>query len=468
METLRGVFPAVPTEALLRVLEICDQSVAVASTWLLENEWQDLTDAQDEEEEEGDEHVILTSNVTSNVTSATQHAGQPATGPYFARRSTAGHQFQEDIESEDEDEVGDDDEDEEDMYYDSGDEGEFMVERIPPLTKRVKITTNLTEKSGEIKADDFWVAFDGQVVVKSMIGGVLYVLVIRIMCQFVFFFFFCGPELLNTTLSKLAHRNVVLLTKPAKELDKATATTKLESILVPKDSKIVNGEHLQSCRDADNRNTLANLLNGGENVKSPMTTVPVVPAYFFPVKELDLIWRSVMHAHLLKGRFGEKIEFHTAASGSFSKRDFDELMHIQSSALSSRAASFGFSPLSALKCCLILPCKANEDEIFRVGKNVHATLKVDGNLYFQDVVDTSVVDTRRGHFESLNDYENLTEERFRQFARYRVKEQEEVNAEPAASGKVGVDPYMPYQQPHTMKYCLEILDSSKWSPCLAD
>ncbi|ETP01161.1 hypothetical protein, variant 2 [Phytophthora nicotianae CJ01A1] len=464
METLRGVFPAVPTEALLRVLEICDQSVAVASTWLLENEWQDLTDAQDEEEEEGDEHVILTSNVTSNVTSATQHAGQPATGPYFARRSTAGHQFQEDIESEDEDEVGDDDEDEEDMYYDSGDEGEFMVERIPPLTKRVKITTNLTEKSGEIKADDFWVAFDGQVVVKSMI------------------------ELLNTTLSKLAHRNVVLLTKPAKELDKATATTKLESILVPKDSKIVNGEHLQSCRDADNRNTLANLLNGGENVKSPMTTVPVVPvgqkrkrgtaakessrrgffAYFFPVKELDLIWRSVMHAHLLKGRFGEKIEFHTAASGSFSKRDFDELMHIQSSALSSRAASFGFSPLSALKCCLILPCKANEDEIFRVGKNVHATLKVDGNLYFQDVVDTSVVDTRRGHFESLNDYENLTEERFRQFARYRVKEQEEVNAEPAASGKVGVDPYMPYQQPHTMKYCLEILDSSKWSPCLAD
>ncbi|ETP01164.1 hypothetical protein, variant 5 [Phytophthora nicotianae CJ01A1] len=423
METLRGVFPAVPTEALLRVLEICDQSVAVASTWLLENEWQDLTDAQDEEEEEGDEHVILTSNVTSNVTSATQHAGQPATGPYFARRSTAGHQFQEDIESEDEDEVGDDDEDEEDMYYDSGDEGEFMVERIPPLTKRVKITTNLTEKSGEIKADDFWVAFDGQVVVKSMI------------------------ELLNTTLSKLAHRNVVLLTKPAKELDKATATTKLESILVPKDSKIVNGEHLQSCRDADNRNTLANLLNGGENVKSPMTTVPVVPvgqkrkrgtaakessrrgffAYFFPVKELDLIWRSVMHAHLLKGRFGEKIEFHTAASGSFSKRDFDELMHIQSSALSSRAASFGFSPLSALKCCLILPCKANEDEIFRVGKNVHATLKVDGNLYFQDVVDTSVVDTRRGHFESLNDYENLTEERFRQFARYRVKEQEEIH-----------------------------------------
>ncbi|ETP01162.1 hypothetical protein, variant 3 [Phytophthora nicotianae CJ01A1] len=456
METLRGVFPAVPTEALLRVLEICDQSVAVASTWLLENEWQDLTDAQDEEEEEGDEHVILTSNVTSNVTSATQHAGQPATGPYFARRSTAGHQFQEDIESEDEDEVGDDDEDEEDMYYDSGDEGEFMVERIPPLTKRVKITTNLTEKSGEIKADDFWVAFDGQVVVKSMIGGVLYVLVIRIMCQFVFFFFFCGPELLNTTLSKLAHRNVVLLTKPAKELDKATATTKLESILVPKDSKIVNVP-VVPVGQKRKRGTAAK-----ESSRRGFF------AYFFPVKELDLIWRSVMHAHLLKGRFGEKIEFHTAASGSFSKRDFDELMHIQSSALSSRAASFGFSPLSALKCCLILPCKANEDEIFRVGKNVHATLKVDGNLYFQDVVDTSVVDTRRGHFESLNDYENLTEERFRQFARYRVKEQEEVNAEPAASGKVGVDPYMPYQQPHTMKYCLEILDSSKWSPCLAD
>jgi hypothetical protein len=40
-------------------------------------------------------------------------------------------------------------------------------------------------------------------------------------------------------------------------------------------------------------------------------------AYFFPVKELDMVWRSVMHAHLFKGRFGETIEFHTASGGAY-------------------------------------------------------------------------------------------------------------------------------------------------------
>ncbi|EEY56033.1 uncharacterized protein PITG_08794 [Phytophthora infestans T30-4] len=130
-----------------------------------------------------------------------------------------------------------------------------------------------------------------------------------------------------------------------------------------------------------------------------------------------------MHAHLFKGRFGEKIEFHTAASGSFSKREFDELMHVHSSALASRAATLGFSPLSELKCCLILPCAANEEEIFRVGKNVHTTLKIEGSLYFQEM-ETCASKPRSDQLECPSDNDCPTEERFRQFARYRVKAKE--------------------------------------------
>ncbi|KAG6956697.1 hypothetical protein JG688_00011303 [Phytophthora aleatoria] len=223
METLRGVFPAVPTEALLRVvrmlpdewenpaafaltltlsimeqLEICDQSVAVASTWLLENEWQDLLEASQEEDE--GEDVTIATNVTPNKTSAapvmTQpvgEEGEPARqGGIMVVSTEAPGGREEDFESEDEDE---EDGDEEDMYYDSEDEGVSMVEKILPLAKRIKITT-LREERDEIKTDDFWVAFDGKVVIKSMI------------------------ELLNTTLSKLAHGKVVLLSIPAKELDR--------------------------------------------------------------------------------------------------------------------------------------------------------------------------------------------------------------------------------------------------------
>eukprot|EP00644_Phytophthora_capsici_P002471 jgi/Phyca11/563119/estExt2_Genewise1.C_PHYCAscaffold_110228 len=81
-------------------------------------------------------------------------------------------------------------------------------------------------------------------------------------------------------------------------------------------------------------------------------------------------------------------------------------MHIQSSAGSSRVALLGLSPLATLKCCLLLPCLAEEEEIFRVGKNIHSLLKVQGNLYYTS--------------DEAND-SKMTEERFRQFARYRVK-----------------------------------------------
>ncbi|KAF1777586.1 hypothetical protein GQ600_5903 [Phytophthora cactorum] len=178
-----------------------------------------------------------------------------------------------------------------------------------------------------------------------------------------------------------------------------------------------------------------------------------------------MVWRTVMHAHLFKGRFGENIEFRTASSGS--TRDFDELMHIHTSTRSSRAASLVFSPLSSLKCCLILPCTANEDEIFRVGRNIHTTLKIK-EVLVETPLPTSATSPRSDHLESPNEDENLTEERFRQFARYRVKEEELDAAEPAVPSKNSVDPYMSYQQPRRMKYCLEVLDASKWSSRLAD
>lgn len=134
-----------------------------------------------------------------------------------------------------------------------------------------------------------------------------------------------------------------------------------------------------------------------------------------------------------------------------SKRDFDELMHIQSSAGSSRVALLGLPSLATLKCCLLLPCQAEEEEIFRVGKNIHSLLKVQGNLYY-GVGNTS---------DEAND-SKMTEERFRQFARYRVKENESAHDSPRPS-KAVVDPYMSYQQPRNSSYSLECLDGDKWT-----
>lgn len=204
-------------------LEICDQSVALASAWLLENDWQELmgeADAAEAQQQQGDEATATASNVTSSATSSATVTEatrgdiqeEPAQGssvsqqdrtmvlstevhvadgnrqeqnvivPYrYARRSGGGYQqFQEDFDSDDEDEAAendegdedeDEDEDEDDMYYDSGDEETFRVTGVPPpLAERIKITKS-KETELQAKADDFWVAFDGHVVVKSMIGG---------------------------------------------------------------------------------------------------------------------------------------------------------------------------------------------------------------------------------------------------------------------------------------------------------
>lgn len=126
----------------------------------------------------------------------------------------------------------------------------------------------------------------------------------------------------------------------------------------------------------------------------------------------------------------------------FNKRDFDELMHIHSNMASSRAASLGLSPVSTLKCCLILPCEASEEEIFRVGKHLHSLLKLQGSLYYRTLDDLLVVTPasaggaaaasnsvserpmRSGRSDLLNEDGKMTEDSFRRFARYRIKKEE--------------------------------------------
>ncbi|KAK1946543.1 hypothetical protein P3T76_002096 [Phytophthora citrophthora] len=459
MNTLRGVFPTVPTEALLRVLEVCDQSVALASTWLLENDWQDLmSEEQDEDVEEEEEE---TRDLVAPT--ALQPAGSMVVSTGVQIRDeedmiTGAFPFQEEMDDEEEndEEEEEEDEDEEDVYYDSDDERGFRMGGIPPLVKRVKVSTS----EGQAGDDSFWVAFDDQVMIKSMI------------------------ELLNTTLSKLAHNKVVLLCQPARQLNEAEATVKLQSIVAIGEKEDTDEGVIGSGRDATTTGgiTLSRLLNNVGSTRNETSKVAGFSkftaattegsairkrqrqdatedstqqgffAHFFSVRELDMVWRTVLHAHLFKGRFGEKIEFHTASEGP--KRDFDELMHIQSSAGSSRVTSLGFSPLATLKCCLLLPCPAEEEEIFRVGKNVHMLLKVQGNLYY-GVGDAS------GETNTSDD-EKMTEERFRQFARYRVKEITSSDGSPRPS-KVFVDPYMSYQQPRKTSYSLECLEGDKWT-----
>jgi hypothetical protein len=95
----------------------------------------------------------------------------------MARRSVGVFPFQqEELDSEEEDEAAeneeDEDEEEDDMYYDSESESAFGVGGVPRLAKRVKMTRS-EPKEGKASAagDDFWVAFDDQVMTKSMIGA---------------------------------------------------------------------------------------------------------------------------------------------------------------------------------------------------------------------------------------------------------------------------------------------------------
>ncbi|GMF48503.1 unnamed protein product [Phytophthora fragariaefolia] len=164
--------------------QVCDQSVALASTWLLENDWRELV-----ESEAGGEYQV--SEVGGNAGARTEGNGpaavqesQTRVGPdleqnaaeptsFWLRRPVGRYELAEQLDEEEEDQAAendeeeDDDEDEDEMLDDSGDGAVDGVSGVPPLLKRVKISKGGERSAGD---DDFWVAFDGQVVMKSMIG----------------------------------------------------------------------------------------------------------------------------------------------------------------------------------------------------------------------------------------------------------------------------------------------------------
>ncbi|DAZ94637.1 TPA: hypothetical protein N0F65_010724 [Lagenidium giganteum] len=531
METLRSVFPMIPEPALARVLEICDENVEAASDWILENNWSDLVDeeataatiqVQANNGEGGDEdttneerqvpagNAVATTTVVA-VASTVNEVAAAAAAPVVAadrahsasdHRSLVSHaNFGFDVEHDGESEEGEDEEDEEEEdeeddeededdgdghYYDSGDEGAFIHRAIPPLAKRIKVTASADSPS-QAKQEHFWVAFDDQVVQKSLI------------------------ELLNTNLSKLAHEKVALLSKSTKLVSEEEATSKLRSVL--------DCQHAVMT-DSSSRNDSAGSTTdspapvpGQKRKRSEDAGTPCRRthggyfAHFFSISDLDMVWRSVLHAHLFNRRFGELIEFHTATSGVFNKRDFDELMHIHSNLSSGRAAAHVSSStaMHSLKCCLILPCDHREDEIFRVGKHLHSLLKLPGSLYYRTIdcgksVDENGHNNGQSRCDGAKEDAKLTEESFRQYARYRVKKEEvsipkfwmrrndssiltthpsfivlqteeDTSGEPKADKySVGTDHFLAYQQQRKVEYCLHVLqmDTRKWNRRVSD
>jgi hypothetical protein len=148
--------------------------------------------------------------------------------------------------------------------------------------------------------------------------------------------------------------------------------------------------------------------------------------------------RRVRPNHCFSFSIVVKLTAYSVELCRFSKRDFDELMHAYTTiSSSSRSLSFGASPLSGIRCCLLLPCEASENEIFRVGKHLHTLLKIQGSLYYRtldvtlDEGATSNRDNNPVHL--LNEDGKLSEESFRRFARYRIKK-EEVRASVESAG----------------------------------
>ncbi|GLE10778.1 hypothetical protein PINS_up023018 [Pythium insidiosum] len=401
--------------------------------------------------------------------------------------SAADHELESDEEGEDEgdeeeeEEEDDDDDDDDDddgdahSYYDSSDEAYFS-RTMPQLTKRVKVSTD-AKALDPSTTECFWAAFDGVVVPKTMI------------------------DLLNTTLTKLAHSRVVLLNKSSKHIMEDDARHRLKSVLERAEECCLTVQPPARPVGGSSGLSISRILNGSEPSSPTNTPEDVSPtasvgqkrkrsedmtttalnemgffAHFFSISELDMVWRSVMHAHLFNGRFGEIIEFHTAASGAFSPRDFDELMHIHTTAASSssRSSSLMMSPLSGLKCCLVLPCKATDEEIFRVGKHLHSLLKLPGSLFFRSV-DVSRLDAENNQQQSqssvadlLNEDGNLTEESFRRFAQYRItKEETESSSEGHEKESVGVDHFLQFQRQRKVQHSLEVLTKRGWERRLA-
>lgn len=115
----------------------------------------------------------------------------------------------------------------------------------------------------------------------------------------------------------------------------------------------------------------------------------------------------------------------------FNRRDFDELMHLHSHSATTRTSSLSMSPFTSLKCCLILPCAASDEEIFRVGKHLHSLLKLQGSLYYRTLdepgsneASSTSAERRNSLSDLLGEDGKMTEDSFRRFAKYRIKREE--------------------------------------------
>ncbi|KDO26406.1 hypothetical protein SPRG_08209 [Saprolegnia parasitica CBS 223.65] len=394
MDQLQPIFPAIPAPVLEQVLRIYDHNLEAATDYLLENNWEEL-------------------QMHNNTRGADPHAnGHDGAGHGHVEDDLDDDEGDEgegddNDNDDDEDDEDEDDEDDDHMYYESGDDGEagFRHRQIPPLAKRVKITTSADGSSTE----RFWVACDSDTVEKSMIG--------RMSC-------------LTFSLSKVAHQRIVLLNQNTRVIDKANAELQL---------------HAPQPTEA----TTASLKR-----KLPATEPETGHVYFFPIADLDMVWRSVLHAHVFNKRFGDVIEFHTASPGPMGTKAFDELFHIHTHQPRSTVTAFGASQ-PQLKCCLVLPCATTDDEINRVGKNVFSLLNLTGSLYF------------RSSSKTLgDDGGKLTEDVFRRYTTHRLVRHEEAPTETglhtAANGILG------YQPPKKIVFTLERLDANKRARMLSD
>lgn len=117
---------------------------------------------------------------------------------------------QDEDDDEDEDDEDDDDEEDEEAYLAvrNGDE-EYYVNRIVPLAKRRRIDETSATK-GDSKEEKYWVCFDNQVVEKTLI------------------------EMLNMSLTKLAHGSVMILNSSSKVINRDAAVKALQSIITDK------------------------------------------------------------------------------------------------------------------------------------------------------------------------------------------------------------------------------------------
>ncbi|ETV64162.1 hypothetical protein, variant 3 [Aphanomyces astaci] len=422
MDVLAQIFPDIPEGILAEVLHNCGGCVEAASDWLCEHDWHELVPDNDDDETnqqedgEGLQHGdnsytnanLLTISTPVALEAPPAASAMPPLGPFDNPSDDEG-------DEDDEDEDDEDDEDDDNMYYDSGDDGDGGRlgggPRVPPLTSRTKISPSSDAAGISSPGNEprFWVAFDDVTMQKSMI------------------------ELLNMSPTKLAHHRIAILSTPS--LDKASA----DAILLRVPSSPPQQLHMSTT------------LSKGTSVKRSHATMQGGDAlgyfaHFFAVNDLDMLWRSILHGHLLNRRFGTLLDFR---STSVTKaRDFDELMNIAAHGGRRHPPSMmrrqHLDRVADLTCGLATPCTAAD--MLRVGTNLHGVLSLatGSSLYFRAAASIPPPFVASGM--------GLMEVSFRAGATHRIRRLESAPPETGPSAGLG------YQPPKKIEYILQSLD----------